>query len=359
MTNEEKQEFYSCNIQDFMKRFNNSEYSDPNEALNDSMHYIARYNLDPKSTKCDINELIFTVKNEILKLIARKQIKEGKDVLEGKNKNDKEMIKSFIANPLKTTSYYLSKKQDTFDNMKKPSNQSFYVTLLRQNASQLAIDLRKPIFTSNYRKFVERKSKSVDLVAELEAQLPYSYDPIGSLFKRQRLNFFEKVLKPSSKEYKGFVKMFNHHYKNPSSPLFGNDSVLKQYAYAYIKHKFPKLKDGELPTEKQLNTLSRRGKSRTGICIKIINLINEKEALADKMKLLDNKIKYSIDKYPWDNEANQDKSVLEMQLEKDAHNDIIPPVDDKNGNNNIINNEELNDEFINDFEIIDDNDLFK
>lgn len=354
MTNEENLEFYSCSIQDFVKRFNNNEYSDPNEALNDAMHYIARYNLEPKSTKCDINELIYTVKNEILKLIARKQVKEGKDVLEDKNKNDKEMIKSFIANPLKTTSYYLSKKQDTFDKVKKPSNQSLYVTLLRQNASALAIDLRKPLFTSNYRKFVERKSKSVDLVAELEAQLPYSYDPIGSLFKKQKLNFFEKVLKPSSKQYKAFVKMFNHHYKNPSSPLFGNDPVLKQYAYAYIKHKFPNLKDGELPTEKQLSTLSRRGKARTETCIKIINLINEKESLANEMKLLDNKIKYSMNKYPWDNEANQDKSVLEMQLEKDAHNEIIQPVDDKKGNN-IINDVDI----IDDFEILDEKDLFK
>ena len=86
MTKQEIKEFYNCSIQDFVKRFHSKNYTDLNEALKDSMKYIARFNLDPRYTKCQINDLLDTAKNEIVKLIVKNNIE-----LDDKD----EMVKSF------------------------------------------------------------------------------------------------------------------------------------------------------------------------------------------------------------------------------------------------------------------------
>ena len=71
MTENDRKEFYNCSIQDFVKRFQAKNYTELNEALKDTMKYLGRFNLDPNSTKCDLNSLLFTAKNEIVKLIAK------------------------------------------------------------------------------------------------------------------------------------------------------------------------------------------------------------------------------------------------------------------------------------------------
>jgi len=349
MNTEEKKELFNISIQDFMKKFKEQNYTNPKEALNDSMHYIARLNKDPKNRRCDINELLFVAKNEILKMIARKQLHDEEHGIKHNKDKDDLMLKSFIANPVKATAYYLSKKQDTFDKIKKTKNDPLYVTILRQNASFWANILNKPQASSNYRKFLEKKSKSIDLVAQLEAQLPYSYDPLGSEIKKQKANIIENILGRTSKEYKTFIRFFNHHYKNPNSPLYGNDDYLKELALKYLRHKFPNLKEDELPTEQQINKLSGKGKARSRFCLNIINHINEKQLLAERIRLIDQEIKNSNEKFLWISGDNQEKSLLEQQLENEEKNNDIKidndHISDENKNDVIIDDEENFDQF--------------
>jgi hypothetical protein len=337
MTKQELREFYHCSIQDFTKRFKAKNYEDLREALKDSMKYIARFNLDPNSTKCDITELLFVTKNELLKIAARYNI----DI-----KDCDIMVKSFIANPVSAASFYLKKEDDIFDEIEDyPQSDPNYISFLRRNAQALADGLRLPPYANKYRMLEEKRINALSVEASLVAQLLDSDTPIKSELKRQKANFFEKVLGKTSKEYKAFRKMYKKHFRNPDSPLFGDVHVLKDVAMAYLKHKFPNLEEGKLPTMEQIEALSGKGKARASFCLKIVNAVNEKEALEDKLRDLEQKAKYSIDKFPWENDETRVKSLLEEQLEKDLGNEHAPVVEEPKNNQQNINVEEYDQKY--------------
>ena len=178
---------------------------------------------------------MFVAKNELVKLAVKNQIE---------IKGDDLMVKSFIADPIRATSYYLEKNDSIFDEIQDgPQSDPMYIPFLRRNASALANNIKNPPYPSNYRKFEEKQSQSLELIATLELQLSDSDNPIENEFKKQKPNIFEKILRKTSKEYIAFEKVFNKHYKNPSSPLFGDNEYLKAHAIKYLHHKFPNLEN--------------------------------------------------------------------------------------------------------------------
>lgn len=316
MTKQEIKEFYNCSTQDFTKRFRAKNYKDLNVALRDSMKYIARYNLDPRHTKCDITELLFATKHEMLELAAKNNIEIT---------DDDKMVKAFIANPVDATAYYFETEPSIFDEIEDyPQSDEHYISFLRRNALSMSDGLHHPPYAGNYRKLEEKRINALSVQISIEAQLFDSDTPIKSELKKQKAGFFERMLGRTSKQYKAFRNMFKRHFRNPDSPLFGDVHTLKDVAMAYIKHKFPNLEEGKLPTEAQINALSGKGKARASFCVKVINAVNEKEALKDKMHEIESNAKYSIDKYPW--EKNESKSLLDEQLEKDLDMKLTNPI---------------------------------
>lgn len=313
MTDKEKKEYYYCSAQDFLKRFKAKNYTELNEALIDSMRYIARFNMDPKSTKCDLSTLLYVAKNEIVKLIAKMQLDANEDKIDNiRTSDDGLMVKSFIADPAKATAYYFANKKEMFDGVTGPENEGLpYNMHLKENANSLSFRLKTKDFIVNNHKFTQKKTAALDLFSSLEAKLPDGDNPINEELKRQKPNVFENLLGRTSKEYTSFLTAFNN-YRDPDSPLFGYDDALKTASMNYIKHKFPNLKEGELPSERQINALGGKAKPRVNLCLNIINAINEKERLEDKVHDLDVNLKYSVDKYPWDN----NKTLLDEELEK-------------------------------------------
>ena len=337
MTKHELRKFYNFSIQDFIKRFRAKNYTDVNEALKDSMKYLARYNLDPKYTKSDINELLFAIKNELLKLMAKHNFKA----------NDKNlMVRSFIANPVQTTSYYLSKNDYIFDEIKDvPQGDKNYISFLRRNAYAINSNLKNPQYLNNYRRLEEIRSNALSIQVALESQLVDSDDPIKDELKKQKPNIIEKIFGRTSKEYKAFKNVFKNHFKNPDSPLYGDEKYLKDFAMRYLKHKFPDLEEGKLPTEAQINALGGKGKARASFCLKIVNAVNEKEALADRIKEINTEIKNSIDKFPWEKDEPQVKSLLEEQLENEEKNANAPIFEEHKKNLNEIEVEEYDSKY--------------
>ena len=353
MTEQEKKEFYHCSIQDFVKRFQAKNYTELNEALKDSMKYIARFNLDPNSTKCDLNSLLYIAKNEIIKLIAKKQLEANEENINNIRTNDDGlMVKSFIADPARATAYYLDKNQQIFDNIKGPEAGILpYNSQLKNNATILANTLKSKEFLNNQRDFLNKKSASLELIGAISAKLPDGDSPIQSALKRQKPNIFETILRWTSKEYKVFVKSIEH-YQNPNSPLFGQDVILKKFAMLYVRHNFPNLKAGELPTKEQINALTGKAKPRTELAVNIINAINEKERLEDKYRDIDINLKHTVDKYPWDTE----KSCLEEQLLKEEQMENAKLTE--KANNNLIEKELEYDEKYNNLDVHDAQDLY-
>ena len=349
MTKQEIKEFYNCSIQDFVKRFHSKKYTDLNEALKDSMKYIARYNLDPRNTKCDIHELLFTAKNEMVKLVAKNNIElTDKDI----------MVKSFIAKPVEATSYYLEKNSDIFDELEDiPQSDMNYPSFLRRNASAIANNIINPPYPSNYRKLEEKRSSELTLQATLEAQLLDGDEPIKAEFKKQKENIFEKLLRKTSREYKAFKNGFKH-FKDKDSPLYGDEGTLKDLAMAYLKHKFPNLEEGKLPTEAEINSLSGKGKARASFCLKVVNAVNEKEKLQDKTHDISTNLKFKIDKYPWEKDEVKTKSLLEEQLEKELEKENKPLVEEPKKSLEDIEVEEYDSKY-DQLDIHDSQDIFK
>ena len=349
MTKEERKEFYNCSIQDFVKRFNSKNYTDLSEALKDSMKYIARYNLDPRSTKCDIHELLFTAKNEIVNLMAKKNIE--------LNDNDI-MVKSFIAKPVEATSYYLEKNDTIFDELEDlPQSDMNYASFLRRNASAISNNIKNPPYPSNYRKLEEKRSNELSIQASLEAQLLDGDDPIKAEFKRQKPNIFEKILRKTSKEYKAFKNGFKL-FRDKTSPLYGDDGTLKSLAMDYLKHKFPNLEEGKLPTEDEINSLSGKGKARASLCLKVINVVNEKEKFQEKTHDISTNLKFTIDKFPWEKDEVKTKSLLEEQLEKDIEKENEPLVEESKKTLKDIEVEEYDSKY-DQLDVHDSQDIFK
>lgn len=307
MTKQEIKEFYNCSTQDFVKRFKAKNYTDLNEALKDSMKYIARFNLDPRYTKCQINDLLDTAKNEIVKLIVKNNIELD---------DTDEMVKAFIASPVLTTSHYLEKNTDIYDEIEDiPQSDMNYISFLRRNGAALANGLKGPQYVVDYRKLEEKRRNAISIQATLEAQLLDGDDSIKNEFKRQKPNIFETILGRTSRQYKEFKLVLNKHFRNPDSPLYGDEGYLKQTAMNYLKHKFPNLEDGKLPTEAEISTLSGKGKARASLCLKVINALNEKEALKEKTDEIQTSLKnYEL---PWKKDEPKVKTLLEEQLEKD------------------------------------------
>ena len=329
MTKKERIEFYSFSLQDFMKKFNKNNYTDPAIALKDTMKYIARFNLNPEYTKSSFEEVIFAARNEIIKMVAKKQISENINDIKNIKSSDDNMVKAFIAEPIKTTSYYLEKNNKMFDEIvDRPIDEANYKLFLSYNANSISINLKNPMYQINYNKYVKENSKASYLCNQLISNLSDSKNPIDRELKRQKPNFFENLLGKTSNEYIAFKNGFKH-YTNPESPLFGDDDTLKELAKNYLHHKFPNLKDGELPTIDEINALRGKGKARASFCLNICNILNEKEAMIDKLHDINTNLKFNIDKYPW--EENINKESLENKLIKDEE------IESNNINNDNIN----------------------
>ena len=353
MTERDRKEFYHCSLQDFVKRFKAKKYTELNEALKDTMIYLARFNMDPNSTKCDLNSLLYTAKNEIVKLIAKMQLDAKEEKIDNIRTNDDGlMVKSFIADPARTAAYYLNNKQEIFNDIKGPEGGVLpYNSQLKNNATILANTLKTKECSIGQRKFEEKSSAPLDLINEINAKLPDSDNPIQSELKKQKPNFFENLLGWTSKEYRAFVKSIEH-YQNPKSPLFGQDVILKKFAMLYVIHNFPNLKNGELPTQEQINALSGKSKPRTELAVKIINSIREKERLEDKTHDININLKYSIDKYPWEagKVSLEDQLLKEEQMENDK---LTEKTNDK-----IVEEELEYDDKYNNLEVHDAQDLY-
>ena len=96
------------------------------------------------------------------------------------------------------------------------------------------------------------------------------------------------MFKTTSPEYESFKQAYAD-FNNKYNPLYGNAGDLKFFAMNYLKHKFPNLKDGELPTEKQIESLSGAGKERASFCLSVVETYNENHLLQEQAnKIIEN-----------------------------------------------------------------------
>ena len=276
MTEAEKKALYDCSIQGYLKEFHSKNHASAMDAFVDSMTYFTKVNLDPERTTCNVNELLHVMKNEVAKHVVKQQIEHNETNLTNLQEDDNnEMLQMFFKDPVGFTASFLENSEGFIADANDPNNldpeyasyANAYSSNIKLLASYLKTNAAKLVFED-----YERKNKTINVLSSIEAKLPDDPDPIGKAFEKQKPGFWEKLRNKTSQEYKSFKDTFEK-YNDTNSELYGDDSALENSAMAYIRHKFPNLKQGELPTPQQVAKLSGAGKHRADFCIKTIESI--------------------------------------------------------------------------------------
>jgi hypothetical protein len=319
MTKDEKL-FLECSIEGFINDFRSSQFKSTTDIIDNALAYILKYNMHLDYTKCDIKELVFTAKNEVAKAIAKRQLEsDPKNLNDMHSEKDNEEVKQFLLNPIR---YIYEKFKDEdyvehihYDDPKRnPEERRWYDESCRVTARQYTQLVDYDKLEKNYLEYENSVTRTQLFTTQLCAKLSLKDNTISASFEKQKSGYFEKMFKTTSPEYESFKQAYSD-FNNKYNPLYGNAGALKFFAMNYLKHKFPNLKDGELPTEKQIASLSGAGKERASFCLSVVEKYNENHLLQEQA----NKITQNFNP----NFLKQDK----VEVEQDIINPLYKEVD--------------------------------
>ena len=288
MTIEEKVTQYGCSIQGYLKYMKDNNYNNVMDAINGSIKYLLRNGIDEELTDCSRNELIYVIKNEIAKMVAKQQLDNNANDLTNMHSENEKDIQQFLNNPLNYIGTTLKEKEKDFkidrtniNNEEDDRLARKYNKNIKDLSRLLVIEGVKTVYDvyENH----QQEDKAYHTMNQLKVSLPNN--SIEESFVKQQPGFFEKFFRTTSKEYNDFKQAFGE-YNDKNSIYSGNDEYLKNAAMGYIHHKFPGLKANELPTREQIAALSGASKERASFCLDVINVINQNSALqqqADKI----------------------------------------------------------------------------
>lgn len=321
MTEEQKRKEFECSIQGFIKDFNERKYPNAFQALNGSIAYIIRHGIVQDLTTCKLEELIYVAKNEIAKLAAKDQIRfnEKDPTYICHNNEENETVQQFLKNPTKAIGDMIENTDfKNLDDHNDPDLKDF-IHKYKNNANFIQTLCKNTAFNSMYNIFEYKKENSYDVLYSFESKLPNT--SIEESMTRQKPSFFEKLLRRTSREYKNFKDTFNA-YRDKNAIANGTDKDVSAAAMAYLKHKFPNLGDGELPTQEQINSLTGAGKERAMFCLKFVETSKENETVQAKADQIIAEVKNL------DIQKNINNDKFQNNLKKDINEKEEDSIDD-------------------------------
>ncbi len=345
MTEAEKKALYDCSIQGYLKEFHSKNHANAIDAFVDSMMYFTKVNLDPERTTCNMNELLHVVKNEIAKYVVKQQINHNEtDLTDLQAGDNNEMLQMFFSDPVGFTAAFLENSEGFIPEGNSPDNSdpefnsyaSAYKFNIKSLASYLKTDAAKIVFEE-----YEKKNKTVDVLSSIEAKLPESNDPIGKAFEKQKPGFWEKLRNKTSQEYKNFKDTFEK-YNDTTNELYGDDEALEKSAMAYLHHKFPNLKEGELPNVEQISKLSGAGKYRADFCLNVVESVRTNRVMQPFVNNMVDACKDLNLKIPDVKQGQIDQQSFQEQVAKEVVEENV--IDNENvieENNELVNENNL------------------
>ena len=327
MTNEEKVALYGCSIQGYLKYFKENNFANAKDAIDGSIKYLLRRGVDEGLTDCTLNELIYVVKNEVAKMVAKEQLKNNPSDLTNMHSNDEKNIQFFLKDPNGYVGKELAKNGNKYEISTSKIVDKEEKNLARKynkNIKDLSRMLIVPGVKTVYSVYESNQmdDKSYTIINHLKGKL--SNNSIEESFERQKPGFFEKLFRRTSSEYKTFKETFDF-YKDKQGPLNGSNQILKDAAMGYIRHKFPNLEENKLPTAEQIAALGGAGKERAAFCLKVIETLNEHAGAQEQAYKVNDAIK---------------NVEIEEPANESFQNDLKNDVDDKIIDNNIVNENE-------------------
>ena len=179
----------------------------------------------------------------------------------------------------------------------------------------------------------------VHIKARLEAKYG-GQKALRKAYNNIKPGFFSTIFNTTSTEGKNLIAAYKN-FNNNSNPAFGQIEPLERAANAYLIHIFPKFKEGyPLPDIHLVNQLSGTQKSRTLLCMNILDSIR-KERKIDEENQIDNNEENEFDM----DSMSEDNTIQKTNIEN-LNNDLEESFsDDKSlesdSSNNIINSEEV------------------
>ena len=245
--------------------------------------YLLSHGMGDEEPECDFDELLHYAKKEFIDAsLALKEeyakhhpsAKLNPEELNpyGGSKENEAMQQYFLANPTDFLakmgqSYYENAKEDpAFSEQEKATFQEW-----KDNCRRLGQELgsHKTVFEDYEADLVP------DAVITNASMRLYGRDDVGveEFLDRNKGGLFERKFGSTSPEYKNFEASFRD-YNNVDSPRFGDSAAVKANALAYIRHKFPGLKEGELPTQEQISAIKNStSKGRIEFTVSIVKEI--------------------------------------------------------------------------------------
>ena len=290
MTKEERYDkLYRCTVNDLIdKNFRKFQSDNIKDYIDRSIAYILRYKLDgqpPHPANLKIATLIDTARREVAIKVAKMQLSsDSKDLTDMHTENDLE-VKQFISDPvgymvakLKDEDYYNSIKPGKFEGLSDFENNGYsskYDKNKEKILSYISTEAYKPKFVAAE----NRKLYTDDILMLLGEKMPNT--TINAELRRQKGGFWERFWHRTPKQYKDFKKTILK-FTAVRDPQYGDRKELERTAVAYLRHKFPNLREGELPTAEQIARLGNTGKLRATFALNVVKSCREVEH-ADKV----------------------------------------------------------------------------
>ena len=331
MTVEQYQELYSFSVAEVIsKSFKNFQSDNIKDYIDKSISNILKFGLEKNRSPRVLRNAIDAVRKQITFMVAEKQLANNPDDLTNMHTQDAEDVKEFLNNPvdyinakLKDDEYYNKVKPKNIEGLNEKDNTK-YSNNLDEARNRLTELLSTEAFKVRYNGTENKKTYAKDVYDQINKKLGNS--TIQNELRSCKPGFWERIRGKTSIQYKTFKSTMDG-YTNKRNPDMGNREALEAAAINYLRHKFPRLREGELPTLDEINRLGSKSKKRATLCLKVALSCREvKQAikLTDAVRGLN---------------LNDNNIVKNNENENEINTNVI--------NNNLVNENEINTNVIN------------
>lgn len=257
--------------------------------LDKKLDFIAKnvlsYGFDNKNADCTLEEMIAISKFQFLETSSEKRLtykiandedgnfKLPNDLINpyGTNKEYLNKEKEFIKNPVTVLKEYAIAEAD-----KEIDNNNLEQIFWKKHCEEMIKKLRNIEKTYNN----DEKKINPKITTLLINRTRYSGEAktYEAILDKNKGGFFERLFRTTSNEYNNFKNTFKA-YNDKNNKLYGNKEALRTAALAYIKHKFPNLKDDEEPDYNIADNLKGTSLNRTMLCLTVLEKLKYQEEI--------------------------------------------------------------------------------
>jgi hypothetical protein len=278
-----KNALYKCSTKGLIQLLNDPKYANnPARQYQDMINYIARHEMYGGNTKGELFEMIHVARNELLAQYGEKH-KDSKEPFAYDNfgnvsPRDAQRIKNFLRDP----STAVMNEFAALGNVNLAANgedeeEKEYLRRLQVNAQMLSKQVEVSADSQNtHFKGCEART---DILTRIEKKCPEEDKNALDSLKKTNGNFFTRLFRRPSQEYKAFEQSFKQFGKT-ESVLSGNVEDLEKKTTAYLKHLMPNFKYAkDMNKEEMLAALPKGQRARASFAMNVLDSIHEnKEA---------------------------------------------------------------------------------